>query len=547
MNLTDEMILELSALCNALADGVATEAQRERLAQILSESEAARQFYVRFMSLSASLHDYADEMQTDEAAAPVAHVRIVPPAVLFWTLSSLTAAALVVLALWLAHLSRRNSGGDNLATETDKDEFVARLTGAKDCAWSSAEHPQAGEPLRRGQRVELTAGMAEITFDSGARVVLEGPALLNVGSAWDAALHRGTLQATVPTEAIGFRVSHPAVEVVDLGTEFSMVADESGATEVFVTKGAVEAAPRGSTNGAALVLRETESRRFVRGGVTDVRDGAQKFKRLARPAQFQRTAPPANFVHWSFDETGGEGAMAQANSVMARPFNLRFEGAAARADGRWQGALRFDGQLAATASFPGLSRHSAHTIAFWVKVPADAPLSESGAMVAWPFADNAARATRICWNRNPAQGPLGALRVESDRGLVVGTRPLRDGQWHHIAVVFVPPPNRATAPLQVKPYVDGRLESLSARRSAKRRNKVVEQSEPEDLLVLGRSAAKSHSATERFRGALDELFIADRALSPMEIQRLIHENRLDPSQSVSVKGPALADNQATSP
>ena len=53
------------------------------------------------------------------------------------------------------------------------------------------------------------------------------------------------------------------------------------------------------------------------------------------------------------------------------------------------------------------------------------------------FAWNRGNATvaQTSWNRDPAQGALGALRTETEQGYLVGTTPLRDGRWHHVAVV----------------------------------------------------------------------------------------------------------------
>ena len=62
--------LELTALCNALADDTITSDQRSRLLQYLDESTEARRFYVCFMAQEASLCGYASEMQTDAADQP---------------------------------------------------------------------------------------------------------------------------------------------------------------------------------------------------------------------------------------------------------------------------------------------------------------------------------------------------------------------------------------------------------------------------------------------------------------------------------------------
>jgi len=250
MSLTDRDILELNELCSALMDSTITDAQKARLSQWLVSSEEARQFYVRYAGMSASLCEYAGEMQA-EAPDIVREPTPVIRRAIWWTFGSLAAAALVVLALWVFSGPKN----DDATVELDTGEFVASVTGAKDCRWGgSGATLRPGDHLRRGQRIELLSGFAEITFDCGAQVTLEGPASLDVNSAWGAVLRRGTLRANVPPEAIGFRVSNPAVEVVDLGTEFSMVADANGATEVFVLKGSVEAAAAGSRD--ALVLRE---------------------------------------------------------------------------------------------------------------------------------------------------------------------------------------------------------------------------------------------------------------------------------------------------
>src|SRR5207249_503041 len=100
-------------------------------------------------------------------------------------------------------------------------EFVARVTGAKDLgAANQSAALQPGASLRKGQRLDLSAGYVEVTFDSGARVVLEGGASVDINSAWEATLRQGKLKASVPPEAVGFRVSNTFVDIIDLGTEF---------------------------------------------------------------------------------------------------------------------------------------------------------------------------------------------------------------------------------------------------------------------------------------------------------------------------------------
>ena len=61
MSLTDEEILELHELLDALVENNLAGKRLRRLEEWLAESEAVRRHYVRFMDLSASLRHYAEE------------------------------------------------------------------------------------------------------------------------------------------------------------------------------------------------------------------------------------------------------------------------------------------------------------------------------------------------------------------------------------------------------------------------------------------------------------------------------------------------------
>lgn len=545
MSLTDKETLELNELCNALTDGVITPAQQTRLSEMLHASEEARRFYVRHSALSASLFDYAGEMQNEqpaEADKPRGRLIFFPR----YSISALAAAAALVLATatWLL-VGRENNA--EAAGDVDTEELVARLTGSQECQWGNTLPAiPTGAHLHQGQRIELEKGIAEITFDCGAQIVLEGPASLDVNSPWEATLHRGTLHAIVPPAAIGFRVLNPSVEVVDLGTEFTMSADASGAADVFVTKGVVETTPRNADGGnaATITLQKDEGRRFSKGGVAKLDDGAKKYGSFKFPAKMSRFLAPVHFAHWAFDENDGMTAIAQKSEGVTTSLDATLAGdglnatTSFRTAGRWNNALAFDGKLFAKAPFPTLSTDSPRTIAFWMRVPSDAQLSDASPAVGWISKGGGkipSHPVAISWNTSPAQGPLGALRTEFGRGQTVGTSNLRDGQWHHIAVVFVPN-ERNTGRVHVKQYVDGRLEQPGLRRAKKTKREMIfahTANAPQDTLVLGHRLDRSRASSGNFRGALDELFIADRALTPMEIQRLVTENKIVSAELVA--------------
>ncbi len=144
---------------------------------------------------------------------------------------------------------------------------------------------QAGKPLR------LERGLAEIEFDCGARVILQGPAGLELLSGSSARLLQGILTAHVPPRAKGFTVLTPHNKVVDLGTEFGLAVDEAGAATVRVFTGEVQAFPLAS--GSA---RESDP------GVTILQDQAVRLDgrtmdrtpadRVDGPTKYVRTIEP---------------------------------------------------------------------------------------------------------------------------------------------------------------------------------------------------------------------------------------------------------------
>ena len=133
-------------------------------------------------------------------------------------LFSYTAAALILgLAFligwaWKIHYDRlvvqdmpRHASG----TAPPETPLVGRITGAVDCVWTDpgmAAFDRDGVPL--GGRYALRSGFLEITYHSGARVILQGPVTYVVESAQGGFLSLGKLTARVERQsAVGSRQS----------------------------------------------------------------------------------------------------------------------------------------------------------------------------------------------------------------------------------------------------------------------------------------------------------------------------------------------------
>lgn len=153
--------------------------------------------------------------------------------VAFWFAA---AAACVMLGL----LVRQNLRPDPVTGPAP----IATLVKATGCRWAASTLPTAEGSRVSAGTYELVEGLATLKFDSGAEVVLEAPATLELIDAMNCRLHRGTLVSDVPPQAIGFTIDTEQARVVDYGTRFGVSAGANGEYTVQVLTGRVEVEDR---------------------------------------------------------------------------------------------------------------------------------------------------------------------------------------------------------------------------------------------------------------------------------------------------------------
>lgn len=252
------LVAEMDRLLGDFCSGTLDQQGFERLESLLERDESARCVYNNYLFLHAEL--YAQHADPALLTSDDALVALSGPGTLFdgrrprRTFSLAVAVALIGVAAvssWVTlTLARRTGpeqaratigapGGESL---DQSQPAVARITATRDCRWDAPSVAIGfGSRLRAGQRLNLAAGLAEITFSDGAKVVMEGPASFDVFAPGQATLHEGRIAASVPERARGFTVAAAGLSVVDLGTEFGMMAKAEGETEVHVFNGLVEA------------------------------------------------------------------------------------------------------------------------------------------------------------------------------------------------------------------------------------------------------------------------------------------------------------------
>jgi hypothetical protein len=189
-------------------------------------------------------------------------------------LAYLIAAVILGTGLWISSLIQVSSL-ESIAYRAPSQPIasprqpaaVATVTAMADCQW--LENPKAEIrnpkeirnlkfPVSLGDRLAILSGLLEITYDSGARVILQGPVTYEVESAVGGFLSVGRLTASVenakpedqrpktedlhPSSLIPhplFVVRTPSALVTDLGTEFGVEVDKRGTTTSHVFRGSV--------------------------------------------------------------------------------------------------------------------------------------------------------------------------------------------------------------------------------------------------------------------------------------------------------------------
>lgn len=397
------------------------------------------------------------------------------------------------------------------------------LVRAEAALWEdSSGEPALGARVERGRRLALKAGMVELGFRRGVRVLVEGPAAFRIDAEDAMWLERGRIFAEVlRPEGRGFTVDGPGGRVVDLGTRFGVSVAPGGGMEVHVLQGKVEALP-GRGGREMIPLGENEGLRMEAGRVDRIR---------AEESEFLTDLPPvatgdAGFIRWDFEEDDGllchnRGRGLAPDLATAEMRDLGGGEPPRRVAGPRGRALAFDGRGDyLEAPFKGISGSGARTVAMWVRVPPDLGVGESYAMIGWGDVMGSGTAWQISVNPEEKDGPLGRLRAGTGRGAVVGTTDLRDGRWHHIAAVMYGGPAASTA-THVLLYVDGELEATT-RKSIREIRTRVDEVDHGIWIARGLSAVSPvPDGTGFFRGELDDIVLMDAALDQRSIRGLM--------------------------
>jgi hypothetical protein len=259
----------------AVCHGSVSDERARALNELLRSDPAARDEYLLRVELHSRLASDPDLfVGVNEAGSPgwgtllpqdirpLQSPRRKPVRKLHWVVALAACVALLTAGWW--GLREWRQGERRGATS----KAVAMLNRVVDAEWAPGEAtPRLGAPLEPGW-LRLKSGLEQVVFYSGARVVIEGPADLQLISPDEATCQSGRLIAEVPPQARGFRVRTPQMHVTDLGTVFG-VAVKDRQTELHVFKGSVEfrssagAAKQNLKEGAGAVTENSRATQLI--------------------------------------------------------------------------------------------------------------------------------------------------------------------------------------------------------------------------------------------------------------------------------------------
>ena len=386
---SDQQLPEVRELLWALAAEEATSEQKRRLNCLLRDSEPLRIAAARHLMDDVNLRAVSQELMvtdvySDSRLLPgTHHSPSVNGRLAFRKIVAAVAGLAACIAIagfysWTRTTVDAPSAQAPRAEDCSEDTLqpkttappinprFAVLTQSVDITWRSPERKPGY--LVGVERLAIDKGLLQLEFFSGATVVVQGPAELELESSWRAVCSRGKARVLVPPQARGFTLSTPGREVVDLGTEFAVHVDERGQSDVHVLDGEVSLAKKSLHQENQIQLLAGKSARYGPGTGAELTiaatpeqvvdlfvssrqlsaiaaDGGQaRYLTWARYAE-SWASDPATIFYSRFDQGSDWSRILPAYSTVS---NHSVDGAVVGArwsDGRWhnKSALEFTG------------------------------------------------------------------------------------------------------------------------------------------------------------------------------------------------------------
>lgn len=483
-------------------------------------------------------------------------MRVEEPRVPRWLVYSSMAAAAVLLVMVGRLMGPAPAPAPNAglaARAPAEPPIVAEVANTFDARLRSGTRVVAtGAKLYPGSLI-VERGVAEVTFAAGAKLVVEGPAALELMTADRARLVRGRVVAYVPDQALGFTLHSQAASFVDLGTEFGVEIDGAGQASVHVLDGEIALVSEQKATPSRTLQRGVANEVSVDGSIRDIPfDEARFLRRVPASAYELAVLKSRPLAYWRLNATSPNSTIVSEGQLAA---SALVSGGVTTADNRGgrgaQGGRVAPGGPAHAALFDG--EHDG------IETPGDAALGlvSNCTLEAWVLPT--ARATgpqRIFstfdrprsgialgvvdgrWYKLPDDDLKFHLTVYGDYDCISAT-PIAPEQWVHLAATI----DAAGTPTL---YVDGaaverRFRPLGLVGEPLADDQPAEQPAApwpaEAATPIGRTTAgqarigrnpvgsDGQVSPERYQGQISNVAVYDRVLGPNEIQQHVRATR----------------------
>ncbi|NWK55053.1 FecR domain-containing protein [Verrucomicrobiaceae bacterium N1E253] len=514
---------ELTSLIEAWLDHTISESELTRLKQELLANRESVEYYVEL----AEMHSLLSQAKT----TTLPQTNVVPMERVLKRqknktikIALISAAAILVLSAVLMRLFFVDpETPPSLAFQTSPGTlFTITHDGAEDQSNGQTMHP--------GSRLQLSQGAIELNFASGVKSIITAPADLTLHANDRLYLGEGTGWFHVPKGAEGFQVKTRDLNIVDLGTEFGVLAKTNDHDEVHVLKGKVQV--------TTLRIRK-ESATLTAGQARRIDPIGRLSTIPSANNQFANKLPKSlPYLHWSFDEIEdlafpAEGTIHCLSDPSARPIKNDTKALTMLGEGRFESALSIEPLVGKSllTGYPGIAGDRPRTIAFWYRSERIPSGGVSG-IVTWGRFDLDRKSSlksyqdleRWTINISGDESHTGRGKVQIiGTGYLVGGSNVCDGQWHHIACSY-----RSTEDgvPETTLFIDGKKEPLSADYPQSIPNSVINTLDPNASPVAIGHNADGVNPKKDFKIQIDELYIFEGTLSEKSILRLMHTNSL---------------------
>ena len=313
-NLNEE---EFFDLLGKRIDAKLTASEHNQLEAALRNSREYRRTYRRMMRVHASLgwsrRWHPDEGSPTEPAEKKRHLAN-------WYLRlgglvAVLAASVLFIVTRTAPIEELAAPLPDVSSWSQTSQSLATISESVDVRWNQGLLLGVGDALEAGP-LAIQSGLLQLDFASGARLILRGPADIDVLSEKSVRIRSGEATCYVGELGKGFQVLTGPSEVIDLGTEFGIRVAPNGESEVHVFEG--EVSIRDQPSSEAETIRQSSAVRLSEGQMTSTEFSSKGFPMYEEiVAQHKETSKaryrawksyaktisedPATLVHYTFE------------------------------------------------------------------------------------------------------------------------------------------------------------------------------------------------------------------------------------------------------